>query len=218
MSDGSPEPFSALAASGDPPLDRLLLALAAEFHDVDHDAALDELDELSRPLFGVEARSARAAGERIATALAWEARLRPVAAGVDGLFFDRVLLYRHGHPALLAAVHIEVARRAGVSLCLLSSAQGWFAGLVGEDEVVLLDPAPEFGGTERLLELRQRCPHELAHALLCGLTNRFRLLGSLDAARRAAELRLLLPVGEQLLTRARHELRELEREDQRRSR
>ena len=91
MRDETPVPFSALAASGDPPLDRLLLALAAEFHAVEQGAALDELDELSRPLFGVEARSARAAGERIATALAYEARLRPVTAAIDGLFFDRVL-------------------------------------------------------------------------------------------------------------------------------
>ena len=82
----------------------------------------------------------------------------------------------------------------------------------------MLDPAPGLGGSERRLALRQRCAHELAHAVLCGLTNRFRLLGCLGAARRAAELRLLLPIGEQLLTRARRELRQLERENQTRRR
>jgi hypothetical protein len=214
MIDRTPVPFSALARSGEPPLDRLLLALAAEFHAVDRGAALDELDELARPLFGVGREAPRAAGDRIAATLRDEARLRPVAAGIDGLFLDRVLHCRQGHPALLAAVYVEVARRAGVSLCLLSSPQAWFAGVVGDDEVVVLDPAPALGGSQGRLRLRRHCAHELAHALLCGLTNRFRQLRCARRARRATELRLLLPLGEELLTRTRRELRQLEREEQ----
>jgi hypothetical protein len=211
-------PFSALARSGDVPFDRLLLALAAEFQPVDRAAALDELDELARPLFGASQQGPRAAGERIAATLRDEAGLRPVTASIDGLFLDRVLLYRQGHPALLAALYVEVARRAGVSLCLLSSPQAWFAGLVGEDEVVVLDPAPALGGSQGRLMLQPHCPHELAHAVLCGLTNRFRSLGRARQARRAAELRLVLPLGEKLLTRARQELRQVEREEQERRR
>jgi regulator of sirC expression with transglutaminase-like and TPR domain len=214
MIGGTPAPFSALARSGDPPLDRMLLSLAAEFHSIDHGAALDELDELARPLFGVALQRPRTAGERIAAALREEARLRPVTASIEGLLLDRVLSHRRGHPALLAAVYVEVARRAGMPLCLLSSPQAWFAGLVADDEVVVLDPAPELGGSHARLELRQHCAHELAHAVLSGLTNRFRLLGCARRARRAAELRLLLPLGAELLSRTRQELRELEREEQ----
>jgi hypothetical protein len=213
VTDPSFAPFSALAGSGDPPLDRLLLALAAEFHTVDHRAALEELDELSRPLFGIGTHTPRGAGERIATTLGHDARLRPVTASLDGLFLDRVLLYRQGHPALLAAVYLEVARRAGVSLYLLSAPHAWFAGLVADGEVVVLDPAPGLGGSQGRLTLQPHCPHELAHAVLCGLTNRFRLLGCAARARHAAELRLLLPLGEEVLARTRLELRQLELEE-----
>jgi regulator of sirC expression with transglutaminase-like and TPR domain len=124
--------FAALARSGGAPVDRLLLALAAEFHPVNEKAALDELDELARPLFGIAGQEPRAAGERIAASLWDEAGLRPKSSDLDGLFLDRVLHQRRGHPALLAAVYLEAARRAGVTLCLLSSQEGWFAGLLDE--------------------------------------------------------------------------------------
>ncbi|MGH2716021.1 MAG: transglutaminase family protein [Thermoleophilaceae bacterium] len=164
MSASQPR-FAALAQSGGVPFDRLLLALAAEFHPVDWAAALDQLDELSRPLFGASGQAARAAGQRIATTLWEEAGLRPSNDGIDALFLDRVLHRRRGHPALLAAVYVEAARRAGVSPCVLSSPQAWFAGLVDEAEVVVLDPAPTWGGARwpGHLLLRRHCPHELAY-------------------------------------------------------
>jgi regulator of sirC expression with transglutaminase-like and TPR domain len=202
--------FSTLARSPEAPFDSLLLALAAEFQPVDHSAALDELDELARPLFGVSLEPPRAAAERIVSSLWDSGGLRPVTASVEGLFLDRVLLRREGHPALLAAAYVEIARRAGLSLCLLSSPQGWFAGLPAAEELVILDPAPMLDLWHGRLTLRRHCAHELAHAVLCGLTNRFRVLGSTGQARRAAELRLLLPLGEPLLERARRELRELD--------
>jgi Transglutaminase-like superfamily len=185
-----------LARTGDPPFDSLLLALAEEFHDVDRAAALEELDELSRPLFGVGGQSARAAGETIAAKLGELEPLRPAAESVDDLFLDRVLRDRRGHRALLAAIYVELGRRAGVSLCLLSSGDAWFAGIVCDDEAILLDPGRTGDTLQAQLMLRRHCAHELAHALLCSLTTRFRALGSARLARRAAELRLELPLGE----------------------
>jgi Transglutaminase-like superfamily len=201
-----------LARAADPPFDSLLLALAEEFHDVDRAAVLEELDELARPLFGMSGHSPRAAGELIAAKLGEVAQLRPAAGSVDDLFLDRVLRNRRGHRALLAAIYVELARRAGVSFCLLSSREAWFAGILCGDEAVLLDPARTGDSLQARLMLRRHCAHELAHFLLCSLTSRFRALGSTAPARRAAELRLELPLGEELLARARSELGQLERE------
>jgi Transglutaminase-like superfamily len=205
--------FSVVARAGDPPFDSLLLALAGEFHDVDRAAVLEELDELARPLFGVGAQSPRAAGESIAARLGELAPFRPAAGSVDDLFLDRVLRNRRGHRALLAAIYVELARRAGVSLCLLSSGDAWFAGIICDDEAVLLDPARTGDSLQAQLTLRRHCAHQLAHGLLCSLTSRFRALGSAGLARRAAELRLELPLGEELLARARSELGQLAREE-----
>jgi hypothetical protein len=213
---GPVEPrFAVLAQSGGAPFDRLLLALAAEFHPVDEEAALTELDELSRPLFGVAEQGAQAAGERIAETLWQEGALRPSSAGIDDLFLDRVLQRRRGHPALLAAVYLEAARRAGVSLCVLSCPEGWFAGLLDEGRVVLLDPALALGllPSRDRLSLRRHCAHELAHAVLCELTGRFRAQHLPREARRAVELRLHLPLAETLRARARQELRTLAEAD-----
>jgi Transglutaminase-like superfamily len=205
--------FSVLARAADPPFDSLLLALAEEFHDVDRDAVLEELDELARPLFGVAGHSHRAAGELIATKLGEMAPLRPSEGGVDDLFLDRVLHNRRGHRALLAAIYIELGRRAGVPLCLLSSGHAWFAGLVSGNEAVLLDPGRTGDSLQAELMLRRHCSHELAHVLLCSLTSRFRALGSAGPARRAAELRLELPLGDELMARARSELAQLGRDE-----
>jgi hypothetical protein len=74
---------------------------------------------------------------------------------------------------------------------------------------VLLDPALALGllPAPKRLSLRRYCAHELAYVVLCELTRRFRELGRVSDARRAVELRLLLPLEEPLLARTRRELR-----------
>jgi regulator of sirC expression with transglutaminase-like and TPR domain len=203
--------FAELAQSGGVEFDRLLLGLSAEFRKVDRAAALEALDELSRPLFGIGEQPARQAGERIAATLWHDAGLRPTSAGIDAFLLDRVLQLRRGHPILLAAVYVEAARRAGVSLRVLSSPRAWFAGLVDDAEVILIDPAPSVRGARShgQLLLRGHCPHELAYLILGELMGRLCAEGRTPGARRAAELRLLLPLEERLLARARQELREL---------
>jgi Transglutaminase-like superfamily len=204
--------FKVLARSGDPPFDRMLLALAEEFHPVDGGAALEQLDEMARPLFGIATMEGRAAGELIATELGKQLRARDDPTGAADLFLDQVLQGRRGHAALVAAAYVEIARRAGVSLTLLSSPEAWFAAIVGEEGAVLVDPAGSTDALQPNLTLRRHCAHGLAHSVLCALTGRFRALGSAGQARRALELRLELPLGEELLARARTELRQLDRE------
>lgn len=207
----APLPFAATACGGGGSLDRLLLALAAEFHPVDSAAALERLDELSRPLFGVARPDAHATAQRIAATLWVEGGVRPSGA-FDGLYIDRVVADRRGDPALLAALYVEAARRAGVSLCLLSSGERWLLGLVDGYRIITIDPASPANvrPCRDPLGLRGHYAHELTDAVLCDLSGRFRSLGRAPEARRALELRLCLPLREPILARARADLRALE--------
>ena len=161
--------FARWCARGRPPVDRFLLALAAEFHPVDDAAALERLDELARPAFGIASLPHEAAAARLIEAIGEGGGLCPGAAGdPDGLMLDRVLASGRGRPELLAAIYLEVARRAGVSLSLLSSGLNWFVGFEDADELVLVAPASFDRPLERI-DLRRRCAHGLADAVLGGL-------------------------------------------------
>lgn len=194
---GRPEDvsFAVLARSRAATFDRLLLALAAEFRPVGRTDALDRLDEMARPLFGIAGMGADAAAKRIAASLWHEAGLRPSAIGADALFLDRVLRCRRGHPALLAAIYVEVARRAGLALRLLSSTDSWFAGVADRSGLVLIElaPSPTPASCRKRLSVRTHCPHELAHAVLSSLARHLSARDSAAEAHRARELALLLP-------------------------
>src|SRR3954470_17685097 len=61
--------FTHLATGGCPPIADLMLALAAEFRNVDADAADQRLDELALPLFGLAGGDLRVAAARLADVL-----------------------------------------------------------------------------------------------------------------------------------------------------
>ena len=61
--------FTRLATGGCPPIADLMLALAAEFRDVDADAADQRLDELALPLFGLAGGDLRVAAAQLANVL-----------------------------------------------------------------------------------------------------------------------------------------------------
>jgi Transglutaminase-like superfamily len=181
--------FARWCARGRPPVDRLLFALAAEFHQVDEAAALERLDELARPAFGIASLQHEDAGRRLIEAVGESGGLCPGPAGdPDGLMLDRVLASGRGRPELLAAVYLEVARRAGVSLALLSSGLNWFVGFEDEEELVLVAPASFDRPIDRI-ELRRRCPHGLADVVLGGLGELFSARGARADAARALALR-----------------------------
>ena len=184
--------FAYWSTKGRPPIDRLMLALAAEFHDVDVAAALDRLDELARPAFGIAALPQEHAARRLIDAIAEGGGMLSSPAGdPDGLMLDRVLANGRGRPELLAAVYLEVARRAGVSLSLLSSGLNWFLGFEDVDELVLVAPASFDRPLERI-DLRRRCPHGLADAVLGGLGELFCAHGGQAEAAHALTLRIAL--------------------------
>ncbi len=186
--------FARWSARGRPPFDRLLLALAGQFRQVDEARALDRLDELARPAFGIATLSLEDGARRLIEAIGEVGGLVSGAPGdPDGLMLDRVLESGRGRPELLAAVYLEVARRAGVSLSLLSSGLNWFVGFEDADELVLVAPASFDRPVERM-DLRRRCAHQLADVVLDELADLFRAQGRRDEAARAVALQKALPV------------------------
>jgi Transglutaminase-like superfamily len=152
-----------------PPLDRLLLSLASQFHSVDATEALELLDDLARPAFGAAGFPAAEAAGSLVSAIGGEAGFgEPSELDREHLMFDRVLESRRGHPALLAAVYFEVARRAGLSPSLLSWESVWFVGLGDTDELVLVSPTG-FDPPGRAMDLSGRCAHAVADAVLARL-------------------------------------------------
>jgi hypothetical protein len=112
----------------------------------------------------------------------------------DLMRLDRLLDRRRGHPVLVAALGVELLRRAGVHASVCSSPTRWFVGLGGSSRTVLLDarlsghhePCPE--------RVRRHCAHEVAFCVLTGLAERFARARRRSPARLALALRLALPV------------------------
>jgi regulator of sirC expression with transglutaminase-like and TPR domain len=194
--------FTELAAAPDPSLDRLALALAAEFRAVDERAALAQLDVL-----GAELRDAAAAAPA-----GPEAQTGVCAAVLgsdhgfrgdeerydhpDNSMLDVVLARRRGLPILLSVVYVEVARRAGIPLAGVGLAGHFVVGHFGADPPLLIDP---FAGGRPVEErapvgaVRPWTATEIALRMLNNLVASYRRRGDLAAAIRAADLRLALP-------------------------
>jgi regulator of sirC expression with transglutaminase-like and TPR domain len=179
--------FSRLACGGCPPLADLMLSMAAEFRLVDEPAAEERLDDLARTLFGLDERTA-------ASALVGEiGTFQAERLSVAGLWLDRVLEERAGHPLVLAAIAAEAGRRAGLAIHVLSTSTGWYAGLAGGERMWLIDTTMD-GRRIDASHLRRHCSHEVAFAALLGLSERYERLGDARGAGRAALLRRQLPL------------------------
>jgi regulator of sirC expression with transglutaminase-like and TPR domain len=193
--------FQELAAKSDPPLDELALALAAEFRAVDADAALARLDELGDEVTDL------AAGEDGLAALTAVLGGRHGFAGERERYddpgnsmLDVVLERRAGLPILLSVLYVEVGRRAGLALAGVGLPGHYVVGRFAPPPPVLLDP---FAGGTRLdvadfdvADVRPWGPHETALRMLNNLVGSFTRRQDLGRAIRAAELRLVLPVGD----------------------
>jgi hypothetical protein len=191
----SGRPFAELAAGVCPAYVDLLLALSAEFGAVDSVAVRERLDDDSRALFGVASLPVLAQADRLASVMDIDLGFELDAAGTaGGLLFDRVVLRRRGHSALLAAVGCELAVRAGVPAGVYASPSRWFVGLGGGEDLVVLDTRFGGGGAEPPPRVRPACAHELAFCVLCGLATVYEELGREGEARHAGRLRLALPV------------------------
>jgi hypothetical protein len=108
------EPFRILAAAPEPPLDELLLALAAEFREIDAERALRRLDRLAERVDPL-AIGARAELAALVDVLDTFCEMPSDAREPRELMLDVVLEQRRGAGLLLEVVRNEVARRAGIA-------------------------------------------------------------------------------------------------------
>lgn len=171
-----------------------LLAVAAEFRPLAPAPTSFRLDELARSLFAVAAgRDPGEAARALAALLTDELRLRRDESPLDGLWIDRALERRAGHPLTLAVIAAEIGRRAGLRVGICSTASGWYAGLGEPDRLWLIDPATDPGPTPSG-PVRSHCGHEVAFAALTGVYARQVRDGDDAAANHAVRLRGRLPV------------------------
>jgi regulator of sirC expression with transglutaminase-like and TPR domain len=194
--------FAELAARPDPPLDELVLAMAAEFRTVDRPAAVWLLDalgaELAQDLQGAD-RSPPAEAAACAELLGRRHGFAGDREQYDdprNSMLDVVLERRRGLPILLSVVYVEVARRAGVALAGVGLPGHFVVGHFGAVPPLLLDP---FGGGGPLdgaappALVRPWDAHEIALRVLNNLVGSLQRRGDVGAAIRAASMRLALP-------------------------
>jgi Transglutaminase-like superfamily len=185
---------SLLRASCCPAPGEALLAIAAEFRPFDAAPTSFRLDELARELFPVAAERDRGAAARsLATLMTEKLGLRREESSLEGLWLDRVLERRAGHPLALAVIAAEIGRRAGLAVGICSTAWGWYAGIGQPERLWLIDPATDPGPTPTG-PVRSHCGHEVAFAALTGIYARLVRDGDGAAAHRAVHLRGRLPV------------------------
>ena len=211
-----PFDFSALAHRREPPLDRLALAIAAEFRDVDHERSLEALDLMGTELLDRRAGSPEAEVELCRRSVAERHGFAGAGDPYDdpgNSMLDLVLERRRGLPILLSVIWVEVARRAGIPLAGVGLPGHYVVGHFGAAPPLLVDP---FAGGRHLEArvapalVRPWGPHETALRMLNNLVASYRTRGDIGAAIRAAGLRLELPLDERARAALALELRSLE--------
>jgi hypothetical protein len=189
-------PYAALAALPCPAYDEMLIALEREFRAVDRPRVAAALDDLARPLFDVRSASA---GRR-ATALAAVAHeaLPEDGDGPEGWLLGRALEEGRAAAPVRAVLAVELGRRAGIPARPVRMRGLWLVGVhdIGTPLAAELghDPPAGAGG----LHEGCLCAHEIAFAVLGGLASAWHAAGDVPRARRAAGLRLLLPLEQDL--------------------
>ncbi|HEX3873661.1 MAG TPA: transglutaminase-like domain-containing protein [Solirubrobacteraceae bacterium] len=195
--------FAELAASREPRLDALVLAVAGELGACDADGALEQLDSL-----GAEIAEAAAGDEDPQSELDAVVGVLGRRHGFignrqsyddpDNSMLDLVIARRTGLPILLSIVYVETARRAGIDLGGVGLPGHYVAGHFGGREPLLVDP---FAGGMRLeipgsAAFVRSGTHQTVLRVLNNLVGSYRRRNDLSRAIRAAELRMTLPLGE----------------------
>ena len=162
--------FEALRRRSCPPLGEALFAVTATWRPVSWPELDAKLDALAVPLFGVEPSGRERAGA-LAELLLETFREEPRA--VEGLWLDEVLAGCRGHAVMIASVAAELGRRAGWQITVCSTPTAWFAGLVHDGVLWLVDPTGKATGSAAPKTVRRHCAHEIAFVVLTGLAERF---------------------------------------------
>jgi regulator of sirC expression with transglutaminase-like and TPR domain len=194
--------FADLAAAPDATIDRLALAMAAEFRTVDVATALASLDTLGADVSVAAERTAGTPEDLTAacTEVLGEVHRfegdREHYDNPQNSMLDVVLERRRGLPILLSVVYVEAARRAGIALAGVGLPGHFVVANFAADPPLLLDP---FDGGKPMIAagppgtVRPWRPDEIAMRMLNNLVASYSKRGDLTHAIRAAELRLSLP-------------------------
>jgi regulator of sirC expression with transglutaminase-like and TPR domain len=209
------QPFAALAAAPDPRLDALVLALAAEFGPVDHEAAFTRLDgygdQIAATLSGsprAPHREAAACRIVLAEAHGFGGDRREYGDPVNSML-DQVIARTRGLPITLSILYVEAARRAGVELAGVGLPGHFVVGHFGVVPPLLLDPfngGQIVGGDSPADDARPWTAHAIALRMLNNLVRSYAERGDLTRALRACDMRFELPAGDAV-----QELHEIER-------
>lgn len=209
--------FETLAASPQPAVEELALALAAELREpIDRDGALARLDSLGETLAAAASsdaeQEARACGEILGGILGFMGDREEYDHPRNSML-DLVLSRRRGLPIALSVVYVAAARRAGIPLGGVGLPGHFVVAHFGASPPLLLDP---FGSGVRIEVdapprlLRPWSAHETALRMLNNLVASYARRAQLSEAIVAARLRLALPVPDEERERLDGELLSLE--------
>jgi hypothetical protein len=169
--------------------DEAQAALAATFSVTAIQSPSTRLDEASLPLFGAAELDLPEQAHALADLLTNQLCLCPERRDHRALLIDHALSCRAAHPLQIAVIGHELGRRAGLRTFVGACGGEPWTVVRGEDGLALVGPST-IGGGARPAEVRRRCPHLVAHAVLSEIGR----VAPPDAAKRAERLLRSLPV------------------------
>jgi hypothetical protein len=202
----TPLPFALHASQACVPHAELALSLAAAFHEVDADAVEAAIERLA---VGFDAPSSGDPLDELhalAALLDDPAMPAPVVGSdICCLMLDDALDQGAAHPLVRAVIAVEVGRRRGVAVGLVSNGYEHCVGHERLDGPLLLRcDSGEVVDAHTLSEtLQWQCSHEACGLLLDELEQRWLLWMRIDDALHAADLRMRLPLDEKAIQAAR---------------
>lgn len=123
--------------------------------------------------------------------------------GIDDLLLHRVLERWTGAPAVLCAIAAEAGARAGLDVAIAGDGHRHVVVHRGAPALLAWDPACGVRSLteEDRSELKLRCGHQIAFAVLATIVERATRGGDIAVALHATDLRLRLPLTGQLRAR-----------------
>jgi hypothetical protein len=193
----SPIPFALHAAQACVPHAELATSLAGAFHAVDAEAVDDRIDQLAAELIGPPPDDPLEQLQAVADVLRLPVAPRPKAGDrVGPLMIDVALDERVAHPLTRAILAVDIGRRHGFEVGLVSNGAVHCVGHEQLDEPLLLrcDSAAIVDAHTIPATLQWRCSHEACALLLDELEDRWLRWNRIEEALLAAQLRLRLPL------------------------
>lgn len=202
----TPLPFALQATQACVPHAELALSLAAAFHDVDAGRVDEEIERLVGLLAPVDGATPLDELHALAGLLADPAMPASVVGqDICCLMLDDAFDQQAAHPLMRAVIAVEVGRRAGMDVGLVSNGSEHCVGHERLDEPLLLraDSGAVVDAHTLGETLQWHCSHETCGLLLDELEQRWLLWSRIENALLAADLRLRLPLDDEALREAR---------------